>query len=108
MSIREIMMWYQNFISTDAYLVLNIAVIIFSFFAGKVSAIIMRPELSKKKYGELVELLEDDKNKLNESWKEAFTCLSKANTYFFLQYFFLCNLYIFFLLLKEMELQQQY
>ena len=81
MSIQEFMIWYQNFISTNVYLVLNIVVIISSFFTGKISAIVMRPKLSRKKYGDMVELLEDDKNKLNESWKEAFTCLSKANTY---------------------------
>lgn len=81
MRIREFMTWYKDFISTDAYLVLNLIAIILSFFTGKISAFIMRPELSKEKYGDMVELLESDKNKLNESWEEAFTCLSKANTY---------------------------
>lgn len=87
MSIQEFMIWYQDYISSDLYLILNMVVIIFSFITGKISAIIMRPELSREKYGDMVELLENDKNKLNESWKEAFTYLSKANTYLCLALF---------------------
>lgn len=87
MSIQEIMIWYQNFISTDSYLVLNIVVIISSFFTGKISAIVMSSKLSKKRYGEILELIQDDTNKLSESWKEAYTCLSKANTYLCLALF---------------------
>ena len=47
----------------------------------------MCSQLSKKRYGEVLEILENDKNKLNESWKEAYTCLSKANTYLCLAIF---------------------
>lgn len=92
MSIKEIMIWYQNFISTDSYLVLNIVVIILSFLTGKISAIIMCHELSRKKYGNMVELLENDKKKLNESWKEAYTYLSKATTYLCLAVFLIIQL----------------
>ena len=87
MNIQDFLIGYKNFISTDSYLALNILVIIVSFFTGKISAIIMSSQLSKKRYGEILELLKNDKNKLNESWKEAFTCLSKANTYLCLALF---------------------
>lgn len=92
MSIQEFMIWYQDYISSDLYLILNVVAIIFSFLAGKISAIIMRPELSREKYGDMVELLENDKNKLSESWKEAFTYFSKANTYLFLALFLIVQL----------------
>lgn len=102
MSIQEIMIWYQNFISTDSYLILNIGVIIFSFFTGKISASVMQPELSKEKYGDMVELLEKDKNKLKESWREAYTCLSKANTYLCLALFLIVQ-FIFVLFTAERD-----
>ena len=92
MNIQEFMIWYQDNVSFDLYLVLNIVVILFSFLAGEISAIIMRPELSKEKYGDMVELLENDKKKLNESWKEAFTYLAKANTYLCLALFLIAQL----------------
>ena len=87
MSIQEYMTWYQDYMSTNAYLILNFVVIILSFLTGKISAIIMRPELTRKKYGEMVELLENDKKRLDESWEEAFTYFSKGNTYLCLAMF---------------------
>ena len=87
MNIQEFLIWYKNFISTDLYLVVNVLTITFSFFTGKISASIMSSQLSKKRYGEILELLRNDVNQLNESWKDAYTYLSKANTYLCLAIF---------------------
>lgn len=62
----------------------------------------MQPELSKEKYGDMVELLEKDKNKLKESWREAYTCLSKANTYLCLALFLIVQ-FIFVLFTAERD-----
>lgn len=87
MHIQEFVVWYKNFISTDLYLIINIIVIALSFASGRTSARIMCSSLSKKRYGETLEKLNDDVNKINESWKEAYTYFSKANTYLCLAIF---------------------
>ena len=80
-NLQKFMVWYQEFISTDKYLLFNFIIIVLSFFSGEMSARIMMSKLSKEKYGDMVELLEEDKNNLYESWREAYTYLSKAITY---------------------------
>ena len=75
------MEWYQEFIATDRYLIFNFVAIVLSFLVGEMSARIMMSSLSKKKYGNMIELLEENKNNLYESWREAYTYLSKAGTY---------------------------
>ena len=81
MELQKFMVWYQEFISTDKYLLFNFIIIVLSFFAGEMSARSLMPKLSRKKYGDMIELLEEDKNNLYESWREAYTYLSKAVTY---------------------------
>lgn len=81
MNLQKFMVWYQEFISTDKYLLLNFIIVVLSFFTGKMSARNMMSNLSKKKYGDMIELLDEDKNNLYELWREAYTYFSKAVTY---------------------------
>lgn len=81
MSFQEIIIWYQNLVSANRYLVLNMLLIIFSFFSGKICAIFMGPKLTGKKYSEMIVLLKDEQDKLRAKWKEAYTYFSKACTY---------------------------
>ena len=81
MNLQKFMVWYQEFISTDKYLLLNFIIIVLSFFTGEMSARNMMSNLSKKKYGDMIELLDEDKNNLYELWREAYTYFSKAVTY---------------------------
>ena len=60
------MEWYQEFIATDRYLIFNFVAIVLSFLVGEMSARIMMSSLSKKKYGDMIELLEENKNNLYE------------------------------------------
>ena len=87
MSFQEIIIWYQNLISSNRYLVLNMLLIIFSFFSGKICAIFMAPKLIGKNYSEMIVLLKDEQDKLRAKWKEAYTYFSKACTYLCLALF---------------------
>ena len=63
------MEWYQEFIATDRYLIFNFVAIVLSFLVGEMSARIMMSSLSKKKYGDMIELLEENKNNLYDGEK---------------------------------------
>ena len=87
MGIQELAILYKNWLSSDWYLVLNVVLIVFSFFSGNISAKVMCSQIAEKKYAKIFELIKIDKDKLNKEWKEAYSYLSKANTYMCLAIF---------------------
>ena len=104
MSFQEIIIWYQNLVSANRYLVLNMLLIIFSFFSGKICAIFMGPKLTGKKYSEMIVLLKDEQDKLRTSGKKRILTFQKHVLICALHCSLLYNLWLAFWGPKKMEL----